>query len=60
MTRQDKIIYIAESVVKDAGAAIITVRTKKMYGRNHIEEFSASELEDCYSLVYIFNNPFKK
>lgn len=60
MTRQEKLDYIADSINKKEGAAEVVARTRRMYGRTKIEDFSGMELEDCYSLVYIFNNPFKK
>ena len=60
MTRQEKLDYIADSIKNKNGAAEVVARTRKMYGITKIEDFSGIELEDCYSLVYIFNNPFKK
>lgn len=60
MTREEKLTYIANSVYNIEGAAAIVARTRAMYGRVKIQDFSGIELEDCYSLVYIFNNPFKK
>ena len=62
MTKEEKIDYIDSCRKKHNHSESIegiVSRTLTMYGKVTLSSLSGFEVEDLYSLIYIFDNPLK-